>query len=115
MKNRTIIMKKMLFSLMILGASAFGLNAQIQGYSVGQTVTDFTVTDTDGNTHTLSDYTNAGKWVVLDFFFVDCPPCNQIAPLMPALYEKYCAGGKDVEFFRYAKRFLNSNGHFNDA
>jgi thiol-disulfide isomerase/thioredoxin len=89
-------MKKMLFSLMILGASAFGLNAQIQGYSVGQTVTDFTVTDTDGNTHTLSDYTNAGKWVVLDFFFVDCPPCQGTAPIFNELHEKYGCNSADL-------------------
>mgnify|MGYP003928283729 CR=1 FL=1 len=86
----------MLLSLMVLGASAFGLNAQIQGYSVGQTVTDFTVTDTDGNTHTLSDYTNAGKWVVLDFFFVDCPPCQGTAPIFNEFHEKYGCNSADV-------------------
>ncbi|MFH2094425.1 MAG: hypothetical protein ABIJ16_01900 [Bacteroidota bacterium] len=35
------------------------------------TAVDFTATDTDGNSHTLFSYLDAGKYVVLDFFFVD--------------------------------------------
>lgn len=65
-----------------------------------QTAPDFEVTDTHGNVHKLyEDYLNQGKTVMIDLFFVDCPPCNQIAPFIPALYEKWCEGGKDVEFF----------------
>lgn len=89
-------MKKILLSSLIACATAFGLNAQIQGYSVGQTVADFTVTDTDGNTHTLSDYTSAGKWVVLDFFFVDCSPCQGTAPIFNELHEKYGCNSADL-------------------
>jgi len=89
-------MKKLLLSTFIACTAVFGLNAQIQGYSVGQTVADFTVTDTDGNTHTLSDYTNAGKWVVLDFFFVDCPPCQGTAPIFNELHEKYGCNSADL-------------------
>lgn len=95
MLNKTT-MKKTLLSLMVVCASVFGLNAQIQGYTVGQTVADFTVTDTDGNTHTLSDYTNAGKWVVLDFFFVDCPPCQGTASIFNELHEKYGCNSADL-------------------
>ena len=89
-------MKKILLSSLIACATAFGLNAQITGYSVGQTVADFTVTDTDGNTHTLSDYTNAGKWVVLDFFFVNCVPCQGTAPIFNELHEKYGCNSADL-------------------
>ena len=32
---------------------------------------DFTLVDTDGNEHTLSDY--AGEWVVLEWLNYDCP------------------------------------------
>lgn len=74
---------------MIACLTAFGLNAQIQGYTVGQTVDDFTVTDINGTSHTLSTYTNAGKWVILDFFFVDCPPCQATTPIFNELHEKY--------------------------
>ncbi|HOY27919.1 MAG TPA: redoxin domain-containing protein [Flavobacteriales bacterium] len=52
-----------------------GVNAQIQGYNVGEVVDDFTVTDTQGNEHNLYEITASGKHVILDFFFDTCPPC----------------------------------------
>ncbi len=93
---KIIEMKKLLLSTFIACTAVFGLNAQIQGYTVGQTVADFTVTDINGNTHTLSDYTNAGKWVVLDFFFVDCVPCQGTAPIFNELHEKYGCNSADL-------------------
>ncbi|MDG2148293.1 MAG: redoxin domain-containing protein [Planctomycetota bacterium] len=36
-------------------------------------VADFTLTDTDGKQHTLSDYVAAGDTVVLEWFNPDCP------------------------------------------
>ena len=50
--------------------------SQVGGFSVGQTVSDFTVTDVHGNTHTLSSITASGQWVLIDFFFTTCPPCQ---------------------------------------
>lgn len=65
-----------------------------------QTAPDFTVTDTHGKTHSLyADYLDQGKTVVLDLFFVNCPPCNDLAPLLEPLYQKWGAGNADVEFF----------------
>ncbi len=89
-------MKKILLSSLIACVTAFGLNAQIQNYNVGDVVADFTVTDTDGNSHTLSDYTNAGKWVILDFFFIACPPCQASAPIFSELHEKYGCNSADL-------------------
>jgi peroxiredoxin len=40
---------------------------------VGEKAPDFTLTDTDGKKHTLSDYAKAGKIVVLEWFNPDCP------------------------------------------
>lgn len=40
---------------------------------VGEKAPDFTVTDTDGKTHKLSDLTAAGKIVVLQWFNPECP------------------------------------------
>lgn len=89
-------MKKILLASLIACASAFGLNAQVTTYNVGDQVADFTVTDTYGNTHTLSDYTNAGKWVILDFFFVNCGPCQATAPVFNELHEKYGCNSADL-------------------
>ncbi len=43
------------------------------GVEPGQKAPDFTLTDIHGTTHTLSDYTKAGKVVVLEWFNPDCP------------------------------------------
>ena len=88
-------MKRTLLSFAAL-AMTCTVNAQIQGYSVGSTVADFTVTDVHGNTHTLSDWTNAGKWVILDFFFTTCPPCQATVPYFSQLHEKYGCNTADL-------------------
>lgn len=41
--------------------------------NIGDKAPDFTLTDLDGNKHTLSDYTNDGKIVVLEWFSPSCP------------------------------------------
>ncbi len=42
---------------------------------VPTTAPNFTVTDIDGNSHTLYDYLDEGKTVVIDFFTTWCEPC----------------------------------------
>ena len=64
-----------------------------------QTASDFTVTDSWGNTHSLySDYLNQDKTVVLKIFYVACPPCNSIAPHLEPLYQSWGGGQGDVQF-----------------
>jgi len=64
-----------------------------------QTVQDFTVTDIHGNTHELyADYLDQGKTVVIDFFWVNCPLCQNLAPSLQSLYEEWGAGNYDVQF-----------------
>lgn len=66
---------------------------------------DFSVTDTHGNEHNLyEDYLNRGKTVVLDLFFVDCPPCNTLAPLLEPLYQDWGAGTAEVQFISLTSR-----------
>jgi thiol-disulfide isomerase/thioredoxin len=89
-------MKKLVFTLVLLAATVVAGNAQVQGYSVGQTVSDFTVTDVHGNTHTLSDITNSGKLVVIDFFFANCGPCQGTVPFFSELHEKYGCNEGDI-------------------
>lgn len=65
-----------------------------------QLAPDFTVTDTEGQTHQLyADYLNQGKSVLIKIMFTTCPPCNSIAPLMEPFYQEWGAGEYDVEFF----------------
>ncbi len=89
-------MKKILLSFLAVGAISFASTAQINGYSVGSTVADFTVTDTEGHSHNLYSYTSQGKYVVLDFFFDTCPPCQQTTPIFNELHEKYGCNTGDI-------------------
>lgn len=66
---------------------------------IAQTAPDFTVTDTHGNEHSLyADYLDQNKVVVLDLFFVDCPPCQDLAPFMQAYWEELQAANAPVQF-----------------
>ena len=68
--------------------------------SMAQEAPDFEITDTEGKVHKLYEhYLDQGKTVVLDLFFVDCAPCNALAPLLQPLYEEWGSGLEDVEFF----------------
>ncbi|MDX1407712.1 MAG: redoxin domain-containing protein [Saprospiraceae bacterium] len=81
-------MKKVLL-LCLAGLLSFVTQAQIQGYSVGSTVDDFTVVTTHGDTINLYTLTAQGKYVVLDFFFADCPPCQATVPDFYEFHERY--------------------------
>ncbi|MBK8555493.1 MAG: redoxin domain-containing protein [Lewinellaceae bacterium] len=72
---------------------------------------DFSVTDSDGNTHELyADYINQGKAVVIEFFFTTCPPCATHAPYYQTLYtqmKQQFAG--NVEFFLVTTLVFDTN------
>ena len=48
---------------------------------------DFTLTDQNGNVHTLSDY--KGQTVFLNFWATWCPPCRSEMPEIQKLYEEF--------------------------
>jgi len=55
-----------------------------------QVITGFSnVTDTDGNTHSLSNYLNDGKYVVLNFYLYNCGNCIATAPEIESIYNDY--------------------------
>jgi thiol-disulfide isomerase/thioredoxin len=55
-----------------------------------QVITGFSnVTDTDGNTHSLSTYLNDGKFVVLNFYLLTCGNCIATAPMIESIYQNY--------------------------
>ncbi len=80
---------KKITSLFLLIAFTFVANAQVTGYSVGDVVDDFTVTDIHGVEHNLYDITASGKHVYLDFFFDTCGPCQTTTPVFNEFHDKY--------------------------
>ena len=88
-------MKKIILLTALLTTFYWG-TAQIQNYSVGEVVNDFTVTDIDGVEHNLYAYTAAGKYVFLDFFFTTCGPCQATVPYFNELYDKYGCNQGDI-------------------
>ncbi len=50
---------------------------------------DFTVTDINGNTIRLSDFTAEGKIVILNFITYHCPACKQEFSDLHQVYDKY--------------------------
>ena len=54
---------------------------------VGRLAPDFTLTDLDGNSVTLSDF--RGKTVFINFWATWCPPCRAEMPEIEAVYQEY--------------------------
>lgn len=58
-------------------------------YKVGSIMGDFTLTDTDGNSYTLSRLLQEKELVVLNFWFVNCGPCKAEFPYFESVYKEY--------------------------
>ncbi|MCD6346963.1 MAG: AhpC/TSA family protein [Bacteroidales bacterium] len=53
----------------------------------GKPVPDFTYPNPDGDMISLSDF--KGKWVLLDFWYVDCPWCRKLTPHLINIYDEW--------------------------
>lgn len=62
------------------------------------TATDFTVTDTDGNTHNLFSILNSGKYVCINFLFTTCPPCQQTRSYYKESVNNFGCNSQDIFF-----------------
>ena len=81
-----------------LALLALGLTLSASAQTQLTEAVDFTVTDLDGNEHTLSEYLDAGKYVCIDFFAYWCGPCAAHAPYFTEVYNMYGCNGGDVIF-----------------
>lgn len=94
---------KRLLTLAIACICCSGLDAQ-------PPAPDFTVTDSQGETHHLyADYLNQGKTVVIELFFTYCPPCNAMAPLLEPFYQSWGGGSGEVEMISLSTKSDDSN------
>ncbi len=73
-------MRKFLVLILLLTLSSLSF-----AVGVGDQAPDFTLTDTNGNSHTLSNY--LGKVVVISFFGYSCPLCIAAIPEMEQFYQ----------------------------
>lgn len=73
--------------------------------SFAQKAPDFKVSTTDGNSISLyADYLDKGQSVVIELFFVDCPPCNNLAPYMADLHTELKVENVNVEFISFSDK-----------
>lgn len=58
-------------------------------YALGNYMGDYTVTDVNGNEYTFSKLLESKKAIVLNFWFINCGPCQMEFPYLQAAADKY--------------------------
>lgn len=58
-------------------------------YKLGDMMPDFTVTAADGTEYTLSELLKTKRAVVLNFWYIECQPCNLEFPFMEEAYKEF--------------------------
>ena len=90
-------MKKKITLFILTFGIVIASHAQLQNFTVGQTSPDFTIVDVNGVTHTLYQYTDAGKYVLLDLSVLACHACWDGPPLiLNDFYHKYGCNAYNV-------------------
>ncbi len=74
------------------------------------TAVDFTATDINGNTFNLFNTLATGKYVVLDFMFTTCGPCQQCAPKLFGAFFNYGCNSSNAPI-----QFVSINRDDNNA
>jgi len=105
---------KVLAALLIIAVIAVpttsGVSAQLQDPGIGVAAPAFTLPDTYGNDHSLSDY--SGKWVVLEWLNYGCPFVQKHygSGGMQKLQSDY--GGKGVVWLSVVSSAPGSQGYY---
>ena len=92
-------MKKLLLFLVAM-ALGFGVKAQTP---LTQAV-DFTATDVHGTEVHLFDILDGGQFVLIDFFFTTCGPCQNAAPKLVESYYAFGCNMHDVYYMEISDR-----------
>ena len=79
---------------------------------------DFTVTDCHGEEINLFEILDRGQYVLIDFYFYSCGPCNDACPLMVESYEAMGCNNHDIFYMEispsdpdsYCKKWVKQYG-----
>jgi hypothetical protein len=86
-------MKKLLLLI-----SFIALTASLRAQTPLTTAVDFTVTTVEGPSFNLFNKLAENKYVVIDFFYYGCVPCQQTAPKVNGAYEYFGCNTSNVFF-----------------
>jgi thiol-disulfide isomerase/thioredoxin len=86
-------MKSLLLSIFI--CIGFASNAQ----TTLTTAVDFTAKDIDGNTFNLFNKLDENKYVVIDFLFTNCGPCQNAAPKLYEAFVNYGSNSPSAQIY----------------
>lgn len=67
-----------------------------------QNAPDFTFTDSEGVTRNLQERLDDGYIILLDFFYVDCPPCADTGIELQSIHDDY--EGQNVEVWSISRQ-----------
>ena len=82
-------MKKALIALVLLLTACVAFAAAEDAEILGQPFPDFTVTDTEGNTFTLSEALKDHEAALINIWATWCPPCGAEMPMLNEVYAQY--------------------------
>lgn len=93
---KVILLVSLAAALLIAGCSgsAEPNKSAEQGNNVSNRAPDFTLTNLEGKSVSLSDF--RGKPLLLNFWATSCPPCRYEMPFLQEIYEKWSDKGVTI-------------------